>query len=82
MTRIWFVSASSCFVSGVFSTAVAWSIPLMWPTSVPMPVVATRIGARAAGHLAVHERHVHAVAEGGVGGDRVDLLGRRARSRR
>ena len=28
-----------------------------------------------AGHLAVHERHVHAVPEGGVGGDRVHLLG-------
>ena len=43
MTRIWFVSASSCLVSGVFSTSVAWSMPLMWPTSVAMPVVVTRI---------------------------------------
>ncbi len=29
MTRIWFVRASSCFVSGVFSIPVAWSMPLM-----------------------------------------------------
>ena len=29
MTRIWFVRASSCLVSGVFSTPVAWSMPLM-----------------------------------------------------
>ncbi len=43
MTRIWFVSRSSCLVSGVFSTAVAWSMPLMWPTSVAMPVVVTRM---------------------------------------
>ena len=43
MTRIWFVSASSCLVSGVFSTVVAWSMPLMWPTSVAMPVVVTRM---------------------------------------
>ncbi len=76
MTRIWFVSASSCLVSGVFSTAVAWSMPLMWPTSVAIPVVDDEDRAGAAGDLAVHERHVHAVAEGGVGGDRVHLLGR------
>ena len=77
MTRIWFVSASSCFVSGVFSTAVAWSMPLMWPTSVAIPVVTTRMVPGPPGDLAVHERHVDAVAEGGVGGDRVHLLGRR-----
>ena len=76
MTRIWFVSASSCLVSGVFSTVVAWSMPLMWPTSVAMPVVDDQDGAGPAGDLAVHERHVHAVAQGGVGGDRLDLLGR------
>ena len=77
MTRIWFVSASSCLVSGVFSTPVAWSMPLMWPTSVAMPVVIDEDRARAAGDLAVHERHVHAVAEGGVLGDGLHLLGRR-----
>ena len=33
-------------------------------------------GAGAAGDLAVHERHVHPVAQGGVRGDRLDLLGR------
>ena len=43
MTRIWFVSASSCLVSGVFSTPVAWSMPLMCPTSVAIPVVVTRM---------------------------------------
>ncbi len=43
MTRIWLVSASSCLVSGVFSMPVALSIPLMWPTSVAMPVVVTRM---------------------------------------
>ena len=43
MTRIWLVRRSSCLVSGVFSTAVAWSMPLMWPTSVAIPVVVTRI---------------------------------------
>ena len=43
MTRIWLVSASSCLVSGVFSMPVAWSMPLMWPTSVAIPVVVTRI---------------------------------------
>ena len=32
-------------------------------------------GAGAAGDLGVHERHVRAVAEGGVGSDRVHLLG-------
>ncbi len=34
-------------------------------------------GARPAGDLAIHERHVDAVAERGVRRDRVDLLGRR-----
>ena len=43
MTRIWLVSASSCLVSGVFSMPVDWSMPLMWPTSVAIPVVVTRI---------------------------------------
>ena len=33
-------------------------------------------GARSPGDLAVHERHVHPVAERGVGRDRVHLLGR------
>ena len=41
--RIWRVSPLICFVSGVSSAAVAWSIPLMWPTCVSMPVVTTRI---------------------------------------
>ena len=41
--RIWRVSPLICFVSGVCSVAVAWSIPLMWPTWVSMPVVTTRI---------------------------------------
>ncbi len=41
MTRIWLVRALSCFVSGVASTAVADSMPEMWPTSVPIPVVVT-----------------------------------------
>ena len=43
MTRIWFVSALSCRVSGVTSSLVVWSIPLMCPTSVVMPVLVTRI---------------------------------------
>ena len=43
MTRIWLVRPSSCLVSGVFSTVVACSMPLMWPTSVDIPVVTTRI---------------------------------------
>ena len=38
MTRIWLVSLFSCLVSGVSSSVVAWSMPLMWPTSVAMPV--------------------------------------------
>ena len=41
MTRIWFVSALSWRVRGVTSSSVAWSIPLMWPTSVDMPVPVT-----------------------------------------
>ena len=75
-TRIWRVSASSCFVSGVCSATVAVSMPLMWPTWVSMPGRDDEDRAGAPGDLAVHERHVHAVAEGGVGGDRVHLLGR------
>ena len=76
MMRIWLVRMSSCLVSGVFSTVVAWSMPLMWPTSVAMPVVVTRIVPEPAGHLRVHERHVDAVAQRSVGRDRVHLLGR------
>ena len=41
MTRIWLVSALSWRVSGVTSSFVVWSMPLMWPTSVDMPVVVT-----------------------------------------
>ena len=37
------VSRSTCFVSGVFSTFCAASMPAMCPTSDPMPVVVTRI---------------------------------------
>ena len=43
MTRIWLVSSLSWRVSGVTSSLVRWSMPLMWPTSVDMPVATTRI---------------------------------------
>ena len=43
MTRIWFVSALSWRVSGVTSSFVTCSMPLMWPTSVDIPVLITRI---------------------------------------
>ena len=42
MTRIWLVSALSCRVSGVTSSSVTWSMPLMCPTSVAIPVLVTR----------------------------------------
>ena len=41
MTRIWLVSVLSCFVSGVISAVVCWSMFEMWPTSVSMPVEVT-----------------------------------------
>ena len=76
MTRIWLVSASSCFVSGVFSTAVAWSMPLMWPTSVAIPVVVTRIvpAPRVTWQFmnAMSTRSPRAASRG----DRIHLLGR------
>ena len=75
-TRIWRVSPLICFVSGVSSAGVAWSIPLMLPTWVSMPGRDDKDDARAPRDLGVHERHVHPVAEGGVGRDRVHLLGR------
>ena len=43
MTRIWLVSFSSWTVSGVFSSLETWSMPLMWPTSVCMPVAVATI---------------------------------------
>ena len=43
IAMICLVSASSCMVSGVFSTSVACSMPEIWPTSVHMPVAVTRI---------------------------------------
>ena len=49
MTRIWLVRASSCLVSGVFSMPVACSMPLMWPTSVAIPVVVDEDRARRPG---------------------------------
>ena len=72
----------SCRVSGVISSVVDCSIPLMWPTSVVMPVAGHDDRAGAAGDLGVHERHVDAVAERGIRRDGVDLLGHRQRSRR
>ncbi len=41
MTRIWLVSRLSWRVSGVISSSVTWSMPLMCPTSVAMPVLVT-----------------------------------------
>ena len=41
MMMIWLVSASSCLVSGVFSSSVDCSIPEMCPTSVFIPVDVT-----------------------------------------
>ena len=77
MTRIWFVSASSCLVSGVFSTVGGLEHAADVADLGRHPGRRDQDRARAAGDLGVHERHVDAVAEGGVGGDRVDLLGRR-----
>ena len=37
------VSVLSWRVSGVTSSLVRWSMPLMWPTSVAMPVATTTI---------------------------------------
>ena len=39
--RIWWVSVSSCRVSGVLSAFSACSRPEMWPTSVAIPVAVT-----------------------------------------
>ena len=77
MTRIWLVSFSSWMVSGVFSFVWTWSMLLIWPTSVAMPVADGDHRAGTPGDLRVHERHVHAVAERGVSGDYLDLLGHR-----
>ena len=41
ITRIWLVSRLSWRVSGVTSSSVTWSMPLMCPTSVAMPVLVT-----------------------------------------
>ena len=43
MRRSWVVSFSSCTVSGVFSSFVTWSMPLMCPTSVDIPVAIATI---------------------------------------
>ena len=75
MTRIWFVSALSWRVSGVTSSFVTLSMPLMWPTSVVMPVLVDEDRARAARDLGVHEGEVDAVAEAGALRDGLDLLG-------
>ena len=74
-TRIWRVSASSCLVSGVCLGHRGREHPA---DVADLGVHAGRDDedrAGATGDLAVHERHVHAVAEGGVGRDRVHLLG-------
>ncbi len=54
----------------------------MWPTSVVMPVLVTRIVAGAAGDLGVHERQVDPVAERGIRRRRRRPAWARARSRR
>ena len=75
-TRIWRVSPLICFVSGVSSADGR----LEHAADVAhLGVHAGRDDeddARAPRDLGVHERHVHPVAEGGVGRDRVHLLGR------
>ena len=77
MTRIWLVSALSCRVSGVTSSFVTCSMPLMWPTSVAIPVLTTRIVPAPRVDLGVHERQVDAIPEGGIRRDGLDLLGDR-----
>lgn len=43
MARIWLVSLLSCAVSGVTAAVCSLSMSEMWPTSVAMPVLVTRI---------------------------------------
>ena len=64
-----------CFVSGVSSAGGRLEHPADVAHLGVHPGRDDEDDTRAPGDLGVHERHVRAVAEGGVGSDRVHLLG-------